>query len=330
MASKGLVVVLGSTSGQGRSVVRRLLRSGRYDVRGITRDVNSKEAQELVKQGAQVVEGSLDDPKSLLSAFQTAQVIFAVTKMVDGNMAQEVNQGKNIANAAAAITCLKKFIWSTLPSAVTVSDGKIKVPHMDGKAQVDEYIIETKPDLAVKTTFLWGGFYAENVRYPNFKFNSLGGIDKQVWIQPIKADTLVPMVGDHNTNIGIVVERILARPDECPSKAYVLAITEWLAHGDLLHLWAKLVAEKLGRKIEPVYVQSDLDTVDQLWPGIGKEMGLLLKVLELLGKDAWTKEGATIVSMDDLGLKVGAGDGDLVGTHAAVRRLLDQTDVQDD
>jgi hypothetical protein len=69
-------------------------------------------------------------------------------------MSREVLQGKNIANAAAHITTLEHFIWSSLPSASVVSGGKLAVPHMDGKAEVDEYILSSLPALAQKTPFL--------------------------------------------------------------------------------------------------------------------------------------------------------------------------------
>ena len=86
---------------------------------------------------------------------------------------------------------------------------------MDGKAETDEYILKFLPGLAEKTTFLWGDFYAENVQYPNFVPNFLASAEKYVRVQAVGAETLVHMVGDHNTNIGIVVERLLARPELC-------------------------------------------------------------------------------------------------------------------
>ncbi|KAI9641334.1 hypothetical protein NHQ30_010136 [Ciborinia camelliae] len=322
MAQKKLAVVLGSTSGQGRSVANALLKSRDYRVRGITRDENSNEARELMRKGVEVVEGDLDIPHSLTAAFASAEVIFAVTKMVGGDTHREVTQGKNIVDAVAAIPTLKKFIWSTLPSASVLSGGRITVPHMDGKALVDEYIIDSHPSLAEKTTFLWGGFYTENVQYPNFTFNYLASAEKYIWVQAVNKQTIVPMVGDHNTNIGLVVERMLARPELCSPVSYVFAVTDWLENGELLRLWAKLVAEKHGQDINAVYVQSDLEAVNLLWPGLGGEMGLMLKVLEQLGEEAWSKKDAKIVTMQDLGLKVGESEGDLVSTEMALRRLI--------
>jgi hypothetical protein len=51
-------------------------------------------------------------------------------------------------------------------------------------------------------------------------------------------------------------------------------------------------------------------------------MGLMLKVLEQLGKKAWTKESARIVTMQGLELEVGNAEGDLVSTDIAVLNLI--------
>ena len=110
---------------------------------------------------------------------------------------------------------------------------------MDGKAEVDEYILSPLPALAQKTTFLWGGFYAEDVLYPKFVPNFVASAGKHVWIQPVHASTLVPMVGDRSVGLEIVVVRVLARPELCLPSKYVLAVTEWMANGELLNLWAK-------------------------------------------------------------------------------------------
>ena len=70
-------------------------------------------------------------------------------------MSREVLQGKNIANAATHITTLEHFIWSSLPSVSTVSSGKLAVPHMDGKAEVDIHP-QLPPCISAKDYFSLG------------------------------------------------------------------------------------------------------------------------------------------------------------------------------
>jgi NmrA-like family len=321
MAQQKLAAILGATRGQGLSVLNALLKTNRYRIRGVTTDPDTPEADQLRARGINLIGVNLDDPDSVSAAFADARVLFAVTTMYDGDMEREIAQGMNIAKFAAGLEGLEHFVWSTLPSASTVSGGRIAVPHMDGKARVDEYILQSLPALAAKTTFYWGGFYAENVLYPNFCPNLLESAGKYVWIQPVGEGTLVPMVGDHTVNTGIFVRRLLERPDVCLPGGYVLGAVDWMANGELLRAWAKVLGEKEGRSLKTVYVHSDVDTVDQLWPGIGKELGKMLKLLEALRKEAWTKDGVKVLTMQDLGLKVGVGDDDLVSTERALKKL---------
>jgi hypothetical protein len=53
----------------------------------------------------------------------------------------------------------------------------------------------------------------------------------------------------------------------------------------------------------------------------------MLKVLELLGKEAWTKKDARIVTMQEWKLEVGNAEGDLVSTDMAVRKLIADTNM---
>lgn len=74
----------------------------------------------------------------------------------------EYNQGVKMANAASKTASLEHYIFATLPSASKATNGKIHVPHMDYKANVDVYIKGKLPELAKKTTFVWHGMYASN------------------------------------------------------------------------------------------------------------------------------------------------------------------------
>ena len=75
----------------------------------------------------------------------------------------ERKQAITLARAAANVTGLEHYIWSTLPSATKQSNSKHPVPHLDYKAEVDEYIQQELKDLAKKTTYLLAGFYPSNL-----------------------------------------------------------------------------------------------------------------------------------------------------------------------
>lgn len=77
----------------------------------------------------------------------------------------EERQGITLANVAAEVSTLEHYIWSTLPAAEEITNGKYPVPHMDYKAKVDVYIQKNLPVLAAKTTFLMFAFYPSNFAY---------------------------------------------------------------------------------------------------------------------------------------------------------------------
>lgn len=65
-----IIAVTGSTGSQGGSVARALLQSGKWKVRGITRNTASKSAQALAAAGAEMVQADLDDVNGLSKAFE--------------------------------------------------------------------------------------------------------------------------------------------------------------------------------------------------------------------------------------------------------------------
>jgi hypothetical protein len=106
---------------------------------------------------------------------QGSTAIFAVTDFFEPFAASgpekaaevETVQGINLAKAASQVPTLQHYIWSTLPNAKRISNGKHLVPHFHAKNTVDDYI-KSDPGLLAKTTFLWVTFYASNYQYPMF------------------------------------------------------------------------------------------------------------------------------------------------------------------
>lgn len=136
-----------------------------------------------------MVHGNVDDVTSLKEAFKGANVIFGNTAFniapvivtTDADRAKlkpnqtireychdlEVQQGKNIADAAATVgDSLELFIWSSLSDVKKWSKGKYNsVYHFDSKAAVVDYIREKYPELAKKMSLLQMGFFMTNWRW---------------------------------------------------------------------------------------------------------------------------------------------------------------------
>ncbi|EKG13553.1 NmrA-like protein [Macrophomina phaseolina MS6] len=172
--AKKVIVVTGATGTQGSSVVHVLLQTGEWHVRAVTRNPDGEKAKALAAKGAEVVAADYDDEESVRKAFTGAHAIFAVTNWWEYlrkgfTQAQagdiEERQGVTLARLAAEVKTLEHFIWSTLPAAEQLTDGKCPVPHFDYKAKVDRHIREQMPDLAAKSTFLFFGFYPSNFAF---------------------------------------------------------------------------------------------------------------------------------------------------------------------
>ncbi|MEU9035754.1 NmrA/HSCARG family protein [Streptomyces sp. NPDC048352] len=171
MTGKRTITVFGATGQQGGALARSLLeeRDGDFAVRAVTRHPDSERARELVRLGAEVVRGDLDDEASLAAAFEGAYGAFLVTNFwEDMDAAHEKRQAAALARAAGHAG-VQHAIWSTLEDTrhcIPVDDprmptlqGQYKVPHFDGKAEADQYFL----DAGVPVTFLRATFYWENL-----------------------------------------------------------------------------------------------------------------------------------------------------------------------
>lgn len=109
-------------------------------------------------------QADLDDPQSLLSAFEDAHIIFAMTDFWQTMSAtDEEAQGRSIMDIAADLSQLERLIWADLPDARKISGGKYThVHHWQSKAAVSDYIRAEHPALWKKTTTVLFPNYFEN------------------------------------------------------------------------------------------------------------------------------------------------------------------------
>jgi uncharacterized protein YbjT (DUF2867 family) len=173
MADKKIIAVVGATGAQGGGLVRAILgdSSGAFAVRALTRDVNSKKAQELAKLGAEVVEADLDSGPSLKAAFDGAYGAFCVTFFFEHFVPEkELVQAAAMARAAQQAG-LKHVVWSTLEDTrkfVPLTDDrmptlmeKYKVPQFDAKAEANRAFAQ----FGVPVTYMLTSFYWDNLIY---------------------------------------------------------------------------------------------------------------------------------------------------------------------
>lgn len=144
----------------------------------MTRNVTSNNAKIWKTKGVEMVKGNLDDVETLKQAFVGADIIFGVTDfwtifkdpeslkkkkpgqtLVEYCYDVELQQGKNIADAAATVSNLSRYIFSSMAHAKNSSNCKFsELYHMDSKADAAIYA-QSIPALAGKFSQIQAPIY---------------------------------------------------------------------------------------------------------------------------------------------------------------------------
>lgn len=128
------VLVTGATGRQGGAVVRHLLPKG-WKLRALTRNAATHVAKELAGQGVEVVQGDLEDAASLDRACRGVYGIYSVQDFWSVGAKREVQQGKNLADAAKKAG-VQHFVYSSVGGA----ERNTGIPHWESKWEVEKHI----------------------------------------------------------------------------------------------------------------------------------------------------------------------------------------------
>ena len=129
-----LILVTGATGNQGGAVARSLLYRG-FRVRALTRDPQKPEAQALTEQGAEVVQGDMEDRSAMDQVLEGTYDIFSVQNFWEAGYDREVQQGKTVADAAKAAG-VEHFVYSSVGSA----HRQTGIPHFESKWEIEEHV----------------------------------------------------------------------------------------------------------------------------------------------------------------------------------------------
>jgi len=115
--------------------------SNRSGVTQYLRRVDTPEAQNLARQGAELITVKVEvgHKKDLVDAFRGSHGVFLVTPIIVPPAAHEAELGKQQADAAVEAG-VQHIIFSSLENVERITGGKKWVPHFTDKAKVEEYI----------------------------------------------------------------------------------------------------------------------------------------------------------------------------------------------
>jgi uncharacterized protein YbjT (DUF2867 family) len=242
MKDKKVILVTGATGAQGGSVARSLLGKGKYSVRCMTRNIHSDKAQALRESGAELVHGDMDNIESLKNAMKGCYGVFGVTSFWE-HFEKEFQQGKNLIDAVAE-TNIKHFVFSTLPHAKKLSDGKLEVPHLDQKGKLEEYT----RGLDIEATFIHVAFYYENFLY--FFPPKKNGNGSYAFGFP-QGDTL--LAGISVEDLGGIVASVFDSPEEFKGRV-VGAVGDDLRPDE----YAEVMTRVLGKTVEYNHIDREV------------------------------------------------------------------------
>jgi uncharacterized protein YbjT (DUF2867 family) len=129
-----LILVGGASGNQGGAVARSLLDRG-FQVRALTRAPQKPEAQALAEQGAEVVQGDMEDRSAMERVLEGAYGIFSVQNFWETGYEREVQQGKTVAEAIKEAG-VQHCVYSSVGSA----HRQTGISHFDSKWEIEEHV----------------------------------------------------------------------------------------------------------------------------------------------------------------------------------------------
>jgi uncharacterized protein YbjT (DUF2867 family) len=192
------VLITGATGRQGGAVIRHMLPQG-WKLRALTRNPEGHAAQELTHRGIEVVRGDLEDPASLERAARGVYGIYSVQDFWAVGARREVQQGKNVADAAR-----KAGVEHLVYGSVGGAERDSGIDHWESKWEVEKHI----RGLGLPATMLRPAAFMENYYIDQVEI----GILKGKLLDPIRADKSYQTIAVDD--IGAFAALAFQRPDE--------------------------------------------------------------------------------------------------------------------
>ena len=253
-----LILVTGATGKQGGAVARSLLDRG-FRVRALTRDPQRPEAQALTEQGAEVVQGDMEDRSAMNRGLEGAYGVFSVQNFWESGYDREVQQGKAVADAAKEAG-VKHFVYSSVGSAYRETG----ISHFDSKWEIEKHVRE----LELPYTILRPVFFMQN--WEMMQEPILGG----TLAQPLDPDKPFQQVAVED--IGALAAIAFEHPDEWIGREVDLAGDE-----QTMPEIAETFGRVIGREVE--YYQVPWDQFEEQ---MGEEYAVMYRWFNEVGYEA--------------------------------------------
>jgi uncharacterized protein YbjT (DUF2867 family) len=170
-----------------------------WRVQALTRHCGSYAAQRLAGQGVELVQGDLEDPTSLERIARGIYGVFSIQDFWTVGARREVQQGKNLAEAAKKAG-VEHFVYSSVGGAERNSG----IDHWESKWEIEKHIRK----LGLPATILRPAAFMENYYIDQVEI----GILKGKLMDPIRADKPYQTIA--TDDIGAFAALAFERPQE--------------------------------------------------------------------------------------------------------------------
>jgi uncharacterized protein YbjT (DUF2867 family) len=302
------ILVTGATGRQGGAVLRHLLERG-MPVRALTRDPGAPRARALAAAGVELAQGDMDDVDSLKRAMTGVHGVYSVQDFWTVGARREVQQGKNVADAALA-SGVEHLVFSSVGGAERNS----RIDHFESKGEIERYIRSR----GLPATIIKPASFMENYYIPAVEKSLLKGR----LIDPVRADQPYQTIA--TDDIGKFVALAFARPSDFMGVEVEVAGSE-LTNRQAADVFAQVLGRPVKFRRMPMPVvrvvlgkeffqmfrwfnqsgyQADVGGLRERYPE------LRLRSLEdWLREEGWENRRAITVKRDRLGRPLPAGAG---------------------
>jgi uncharacterized protein YbjT (DUF2867 family) len=257
IAHSHTILVTGITGHQGGAAARHLLDRG-FNVRGLTRNTDKEDSQQLIDAGIDMVQGDMDDRDSLDMAMRSVQGVFSVQDPWVAGVDGEVRFARNLADAALQ-AAVQHFVQASVASA----DRDTGIPHFESKHKIEKYI----NDIGLACTILRPVFFMDNWQMPMLR----DAIAHGMLPQPLQPETRLQQIDVDD--IGLFAAMAFENPDKWIGRTVELAGDE-LSMRDTADIFSRVI----GKEVK--YTQVAWDEFEKT---VGREMAIMYRWFEDIG-----------------------------------------------
>ena len=224
-----IILITGATGRQGGGVIRHMLPKG-WKLRALTRNPRSAAALDLARLGVEVLPGDLEDPASLERPVHGAYGVYGVQDFWAVGARREVQQGKNLADAAKKAG-VAHFVYSSVGGA----ERKSGIDHWESKWEIEQHIRKLGlPATVIRPVAFMEDYYVDQVEI---------GILKGKFVDPIRGDKPYQTIAADDR--GGFVALAFERPKEFIGEALEIAGSELTNRQS-----AEVFSRVLGKKVK--------------------------------------------------------------------------------